>query len=448
MAAVAAVDCVALERDVFLEEGDSMVFADVCRIYERNGKYLVLNPLIPSWIVTNINGVLLLKIYSEKKTFEKIADEFHNLAPYFSRKKIIKFLQNADEVRLFDTSVNFSPHKPYTLGGVYFNMTETCNLRCKYCFASDRKEKQLKMTMEDYERSIDIVKELNPQAELIFTGGEPLLSPLTINVARYGKRKGFKCKLLTNGTLINDGNVVVLMETFDTFKISLDGSTEEIHEYYRGIGTYQKTMNAVQSLLSKGADVTLAMVVTKHNYRDVNTMAEKWGSHLIFQPVFSLGTGRLHKELYLTGDEYYEALAGVGNDTIVPFSDLAGLIDRHKQNKSLLKCAMGDGEISISCSGDVYPCQLLHVEEYCVGNVIDQNLKEIYFSQKMNRFKQHTIYCIDKCKECDIRLLCGGSCQARHYSETGSIDKAGDFCSYEKRAIIDGLIYSADMQEL
>ena len=33
-----------------------MAFVDVCRIYERHGKYLVLNPLVPSWVITNING--------------------------------------------------------------------------------------------------------------------------------------------------------------------------------------------------------------------------------------------------------------------------------------------------------------------------------------------------------------------------------------------------------
>ena len=45
--------------------------------------------------------------------------------------------------------------------------------------------------------------------------------------------------------------------------------------------------------------------------------------------------------------------------------------------------------------------------------------------------------------ECNFKLLCGGACQARHFAETGSIDKAGDFCEYEKNAIVDGLIASS-----
>ena len=45
---------------------------------------------------------------------------------------------------------------------------------------------------------------------------------------------------------------------------------------------------------------------------------------------------------------------------------------------------------------------------------------------------------------CDFRYLCSGSCQARHFAETGSIDKAGEFCEYEKKGIVEGLIASID----
>ena len=61
----------------------------------------------------------------------------------------------------------------------------------------------------------------------------------------------------------------------------------------------------------------------------------------------------------------------------------------------------------------------------------------------MNKFKIHTTDCIEKCRDCDLKLLCGGACQARHFSETGNIDVAGNFCEYEQNGIIDGLISSA-----
>lgn len=79
-----------------------MTFSEVCRIYEREDKYLILNPTVPSWIVTNINGVLLLKLYQEGNIFDEIACEFSSLAPNVSRESVIEFLRNAEEECLFN----------------------------------------------------------------------------------------------------------------------------------------------------------------------------------------------------------------------------------------------------------------------------------------------------------------------------------------------------------
>lgn len=126
--------------------------------------------------------------------------------------------------------------------------------------------------------------------------------------------------------------------------------------------------------------------------------------------------------------------------------DLKNIIKSQTSATPVLKCALGDAEVSISSSGDVYPCQLLHYSAFKIGNIKEQSFAEIYDSEKMKQFKMHTADCIKKCKECDFKLLCGGACQARHFSETGSLDIAGNFCEYEQNGIIDGLISSANLQ--
>lgn len=189
------------------------------------------------------------------------------------------------------------------------------------------------------------------------------------------------------------------------------------------------------------------MVVTKKNADDVSAMNEKWGSKLTYQPLFPLGRAKEQKENFaLSGLEYYEAMCK--NVNINPFSDISNVIRAHKENRSIVKCSMGDGELSISCTGDVYPCQLLHTEGFCIGNVKDQNLQNIYNGTENERFKFHTVDKIEKCKQCDFRYLCGGACQARNFSETGTIDIAGDFCEYEKQGIVNGIILNCKMVEI
>ena len=423
-----------------------MEFSEVCKIYQRDGKFLVLNPLVPAWIVTNINGVLLLKLYAEDKSFEFIADEFKKYAPDFPSSTVVHFLQHAKNEHLFEMPTEKVQHKPYQLGAIYLNMTKACNLRCKYCFAAERIENSRPLNLSDYKKLLDEAFGINPDIEIIFTGGEPLLSENTLPVAEYARKLGFKCKLMTNATLIDGNNIDELMTLFSQFKISIDGSCAEKHDYYRGRGSYSKTKKAVDLLLSKNADIVLAMVVTKKNLDDVESAAKQWGNLLTFQPLFPLGNAKENKDLYLNGQEYYKALSEKTN--IIPYSDIESVIDRHRNNRSLLKCSIGDGEISVSCSGDVYPCQLLHFPQFKVGNVTEQSLDAIYNSSTLDRFKYHTVENIDKCRECDLKLICGGSCQARHFSETESLDKAGNFCEYERLAIIDGLINSAQLREL
>ena len=420
-----------------------MKLEDVLKVYQRDEKFLILNPLVPSWIVTNLNGVLLVKIYSETQTTEQTLEKFKSHAKNISAQSVEKFLNEVRGEGLFEIPAAPFVHKPYTLRAVYLNITSRCNLNCIYCFAAERVESDSKMDFDDYKKVLDSVKNYNQHAEIIFTGGEPLLSENTFPVAEYSKALGFTNKLMTNATLITEKNISKIVGLFDSVKISLDGSTAEKHDFYRGRGSYERTINAIALLDKFGVDVSLAMVVTKNNFTDISAMNKKWGGRLIFQPLFPLGNAKESENLYLTGKEYFDVLKSAG---VVPYMDLRNMIKSHTAAKTVLKCALGDAEVSISSSGDVYPCQLLHNEIFKVGNLKEKTFDELYNSEKLNKFKMHTTDCIEKCRDCDFKLLCGGACQARHFSETGSLDIAGNFCDYEQNGIIDGLISSANLQ--
>lgn len=424
----------------------SSISYDNLRIFEKNGKFIVLNALAPSWIVTNINGVLILKLYDGVKTFDEIADEALTITHLEIRDKVLDFLDQAQKARLFQEQTEMPVHKPYRLNSIYLNMTEQCNLKCVYCYASSRVESGDRLCFDDYTRILDEAASMTDELNVTFTGGEPILSPLTVPVAQYAKAKGFGTYLLSNGTLINETNIDVLVECFDHFKISLDGSRKEIHEHFRGRGSFEPAFAAVKLLQQRGVDVIVPMTVTKQNIDDIPAMNEVWGSIATFQPLFPLGNAVDDNELAITGPDYYECLASGGR--VNPYCDIEGIIKAHAANRTIYKCALGDGQMSISCSGDVYPCQLLHYPEFLVGNVKNSSLEFIYNSPQMEHFKKHTVNEIEGCRTCDFKYLCGGACQARHFSETGTIDKAGEFCEYEKRGIINGILDNYELKPL
>lgn len=424
-------------------------FKDVIKIYEYEKKYLVLNTIVPSWVITNINGVLFIKFCNFNIDIESTARTIHKRFSQVKYQNIVSFLRYCKDENLFRSNPYATCHKPYALNAIYFNMTPKCNLHCSYCYATSRKESQKKLlNLDDYKKIIDdsLKYTINNELTICFTGGEPLLRKETIEVANYARCKGAITKLMTNGTLITNENVNDLLQSFDEFRISLDGSNAEIHNKYRGKNAYERTINAINLLKQNNAKISLAMVVTKQNRTDVINMKNMWGNLLNFQPLFPLGNANNDSDLFLTGKEYFEALSL--DPDIVPFANLKDIIRRHQNSASLFKCSMGDGEISISATGDMYPCQLLHNSDCLIGNLHDNTFDELYNSAINERFKHHTFECIDGCKDCDFRLLCGGSCQARHYSETGTLDKAGKFCEYEKLGIVQGLIKTSEMRHI
>jgi hypothetical protein len=136
-----------------------MAFSEFCKIYRQEEKFLVLNPSVPSWLVTNINGVLLLKLYSEEKSFETIAEEFTAPAPEFSTSSALKFLNRAKAERLFSEQTQIKDYKPFPLRDVYLNINEQCNLRCIYCISHLRVEEHRKLSFEDYQKLLDEISE-------------------------------------------------------------------------------------------------------------------------------------------------------------------------------------------------------------------------------------------------------------------------------------------------
>jgi radical SAM protein with 4Fe4S-binding SPASM domain len=406
---------------------------------KKKDKVLFLNPSVPDWIVVSKNGAAVLMLCNGKRTVGDISESLSSFGRKSSKKEIISFFEN-----ILSNTTFFSPamtekhcHNGFKLRIAQVSLTDKCNLKCIYCYATDRTKSTNSLTREDHFKLIDDIHDISMDSEIVFTGGEPLLCPYVFELAEYAKKLGHPVHLLTNGILINKNNAGNISEIFHLIKISLDGSTSDIHEFHRGAGTFDKTTNAIDLLIQQNAPVQVAMTVTKKNLHDIDAMTQKFGSRLTFAPLFVAGRAKTNKALAITGKEYYEALSSVKG--VNPLSYLCSSLAASKQ-KPIMKCAMGDGEISISETGDIYPCQLLHFPEFKAGNIKHQSLKSIYeTSEVLQACKKLTVLEIEGCKTCDIRFICGGGCRARTFYEEGKIDVAGSFCEYEKLAFINGL---------
>ena len=406
---------------------------------KKDNKVLFFNTEAPSWIVTNKNGEIILSLCNGKRTFDEIVKLFCKKYGIEYKAIVTNFLNEATKTNIFyyNKRINKIEKSDYPLKIIQLSLTSNCNLNCIYCYAAERKENGSKtLNLSDYKKLINDACQISSELEIVLTGGEPLLNKDCFAIAEYAKFKGCSVHLLSNGTLINEHNIDNIRNLFDLVIISIDGSSKELHELHRGKDTYMSLNEAICLLDRYEVNYLLSMTVNKKNIQDVEKMAKKYGSKLRYAPLFIAGNAKF-SNLSITGNDYYNALSSVPE--VNPLSYCESSLDSAMKCR-IYKCALGDAEVSISETGDVYPCQLLHNQEFYAGNILKQSILEIYRnSPVLERCRHLTVDNIDGCSTCFIRYVCGGACIARTYHECGKIDTSGKFCEYEKKAFINGI---------
>ncbi len=151
-----------------------------------------------------------------------------------------------------------------SLGQIILEVTERCNLRCRYCiyepsFRQARNHGDKDMSWDIAFRAIDYLSNCSSSKEKVavsFYGGEPLLRfPFIKECVKYAKARIPNNKLLfsmtTNGTLINSEIANFLSENGFAVHVSLDGP-EVIHNenriYPNGKGSFLDVKTGMECL--------------------------------------------------------------------------------------------------------------------------------------------------------------------------------------------------------
>lgn len=405
--------------------------------FEKDGKVVFINGDIPAWIVTDAVGDLIISMIDGQRTVDDIISliEYRpdegGIEPVSARHFIQKILESG----ILEKRPTHPIYQKTPLHNVHLSLSEGCNLRCQYCYARQRIENSAKLTLNEYRKIIERISSAFSDVTFTLTGGEPLLNHDWAAIAQAVKNAGCRAFLLTNGTLIDEHNIDSIATLIDLVTLSIDGSEAAIHAQTRG-DNLNKVEQAIRLLESHGVEYSISMTVTRKNIDDVARMAKKYGSRLNYAPLFP--TGGDTDSLTISGEEYYKALSEAHG--VEPLSFCREAIGRARQTPAL-KCSIGDGSLSISATGDIYPCQLLHDHSLKAGNVRDDDVVNIIHSSKiLDTLAAMTVDTIEGCNTCAFRYFCGGACRARAFYETGQLGHSSPFCIYEQRAFLDGLI--------
>ncbi|MEM3329728.1 MAG: radical SAM/SPASM domain-containing protein [Saccharolobus sp.] len=295
--------------------------------------------------------------------------------------------------------------------------TGKCNLRCNYCGGS------FPRNVVPYEIKYDIYKlkreiESDPEATVIFYGGEPLLNPTfimevmdNINAKRYG--------IQTNGTLAR-----LLPEKYwrrmNVALLSIDGR-EEITDKHRGKGIYKAVLRTAKYLRELGTELIARMAVTQDSniYEDVMHLLNlrlfdkvHWQLDVIWGEKWDFKEWAYNS--YLPGlrklVDYF--ISKLEEGVIVKIIPILGVISAYYfEGYKGSPCGAGYSSVTVTPDGRILSCPIAVREKWAVLGDVNLGFKLIEDPLP------------DGCKKCEFKKVCGGRClyaqNERYWGEEG-----------------------------
>lgn len=332
---------------------------------------------------------------------------------------------------------------------ISWNITKRCNLNCEHCyldadfrggFRSDE------LTTEECFRVVDQIGEVNPNAFLILTGGEPLLRPDIYDIIKYAADRKFMVVLGTNGTMINR-TIAEKIKAAGTHGvgISIDSMDAGKHDKFRGVTqSWEKSMEAFNILNDVGVDFLIQMSVSDMNYHEIPQViefAEKIGA-VAFNLYFLVCTGRGQGNTDISNEAYEEALKTLYQQQMKYKGRLMINSKCAPQYKRVVYendpdsvyqrtysggCPAGTHYSRISPEGDLTPCPFIAES---VGNLKTDTFKNLWETAPLMVQLRDRKKLEGRCGSCEFSTMCSG-CRARAFAETGNYMAQDPSCDYE-----------------
>jgi len=268
---------------------------------------------------------------------------------------------------------------------IYIEITNICNLKCKFCPETKRKKEH--MSIENFEK---IIREIHKYTQLVclHVKGEPLLHNQLEDILKILEKYNLKSNITTNGTLIKEklaiikNSKAVRQINFSIHSISqnkilnkqyLEDVLESVEQLNNIIISYR--LWNLKSI--KENEVNTNIIQTIENHYGINNLKQQLMEHDFV---------KIKQNIFINQDTEF-TWPDINKEPIIEKG----------------KCLALKEQIAILVDGTVVPCCLDNNGDISLGNILEETMQDILNKSKSKTIKKNfesSILTCELCKTC------------------------------------------------
>jgi uncharacterized protein len=310
-----------------------------------------------------------------------------------------------------------------------------CPAHCSYCWSSEVGSQ--KMSIETIQEVISWLKDFrNDRVTFTFHGGEPLLAgaefyrkalPMLSDELSHLKPD---FAMQTNLWLLTPELAGILAEFNVPLGTSIDGP-EEINDFQRGEGYFEKTMRGYEIARSSGLRVSFICTFTNYSVQfreEIFNFFLRNRFRMKLHPALPSLRGNNPEKWALSPEDYGELLVflldkyldNMGAIEIMNINDLCRCVFTRRGSVCTFVNCTGN-TFAIGPDGSIYPCyRFVGMPDWIMGHVRNRpKIEELSRSAAWQRMHQYEEYVDTACSGCTHIRYCRGGCPYNAIVPTG-----------------------------
>lgn len=265
---------------------------------------------------------------------------------------------------------------------IYIEITNICNLKCKFCPETSRNKQYMKV--KNFE---SIIQKIHKQTNLVclHVKGEPLLHPQLEEILNILEKYNLKANITTNGTLIKQNlELLKSSKAVRQINISIHSITQNENlskKYLQNIfESVEELPNVIVSYrlwnISRISEngINREIINELEDYYNIENLAKKLKQNEFL---------KLRNNLFINQDKEF-TWPNINGKMMIEYG----------------RCLALKEQIAILVDGTVVPCCLDNNGDIPLGNILEENLEDILNKEKTQVIKNNFENNIITCKLC------------------------------------------------